>query len=453
MKAKKILLYPMNAALIYLLFTIVIFLYGPIEWNIPSVPKLVSVLLIYTGTFALGYYLKASQLIAQLKTNEKNKNRFSDFERTSANFLNGIPTSAIGLIFSVSCIFSILKHCIVMLHYYGSIDFSALLSFDFSEAYFSRLNSNIAGTWYIFALNCMNVLDVFWYPLGMIYFKRFHFGYKALFILTLLINFTYNAQSGTMISWGNFIFRLIPFLFLEIFNAIHSKNRTVSKSGKRTICIILVLIMLFVSLFIFSQESRYDYMGYEDELSYDNGILDRFIENERSYPIVGKRLSSVAFYIGNGYCGLAYALELPPSFTYGIGFSRDLSRTINQYFGIDVSGITYPQRTEDAFGWKNGIYWPSAYSWFASDLTFFGIPFLMFFFGQFFCSVWFNALTENSITAVVLTGWLWIGILFIPANNQLFQSFNMFAATVGLILLYIFRKKLPTPVLKQTISK
>jgi len=428
----------MKTTVIYLLFTIVLFVYGPIKWKVPTYNKLVIFLLVYIASFVLGYCF---QLHRKKRSNQELINTLSDPDSPCFGLLAKTDVKHIAFIFALSSVYSIFRNIILTVHYYGSLDFSAFLNIDLAATYFDRLGSDVQGTWYIQLLNYTSVLDAFWFILGILYFKRFKVSYKCLFFAAIVFSSLYNVMSGTMISWAILVFRLIPVFFIGLYKAKHSKKIQTKRKSRKIIILIILVCVIFVFLFSSVQESRYEYM--DKELEYNEGTLGRFIEEERDIPVIGTVLRSVDIYIVNGYCGMAYGLELEPKFTYGIGFSRDFARLINQNFGFDVSDYTYPQRIEDEYGWLNGRYWPSAFTWFASDWTFYGIPILMFIFGAFLCNVWYSALYENSIVATALSSWLWIGIIFLPANNQLFQSLSSFMTTVCLIILYQMRKILP----------
>lgn len=438
MNRNKLLSYPMKTTVLYLLFTIVLFVYGPIRWNVPSHTKLVAFFLVYIVSFAAGYCF---QMYRKKLADNGIMEELSNPGHPSFGLLGGTDVRCITFVFTMSCVYSILKHAVLMIHMFGSINFSALLNMNLATAYFDRISSNVQGTWYVQLINFTSVLDAFWYILGILYFKKLKLSYKFLFFVTLLFNGIYNAMGGTMISWGVFVFKLIPLFFVAFYKSKNAKSLKVKRKSRAITILVIIVCLMFVFLFSSVQESRSEYMG--KKLEYDVGALGRFIEEERDVPVVGSALKAVDFYLTNGYCGMAYGLELPPKFTYGIGFSRDFAKLINQTFNFDVSEITYPQRIEDAYGWLNGRHWPSAFTWFASDWTFYGIPVLMFLFGVFLCNVWYCALYENSIVAVALSSWLWVGIIFIPANNQLFQSLSSFMITVCLMLLYMFRKILP----------
>lgn len=430
-----------------MLFTVFLLVFGPIKWKIPSYPKLIIVLLIYIGAFALGYAYQQHKWLARFR--KEGIEPPCDPYAPTFGFLKELPFKSVRLAFLVSCAFSILRGSIVINRLAQVVNIEALLNFDIATAYFERLEAAPWGTWYILLLNMLYVLELFWYILGILYYKRMNLLYKVLFYITLAVNIVYNFLAGEMIRWGIYIFRLIPFLLLTMYTIKHStKEKTAQemkrvRQNKRMLRVVVILVIVFLLFFSFMQESRSDYMGYE-ELSYgERTEIAAFIEEERPWPILNDIIYPMDFYITHGYCAMAYAMELPPKFTFGIGHSRDLVRYLLNYTGINLTRDIYPQRLEDAYGWDNGMFWPSAFTWFASDWTFWGIPVLMFLFGMFLCNVWCAALFEKSITAITLFSWLWVGIFFISANNQLFQSFQTCMGTIVLIILYALRKTLP----------
>src|SRR5690606_13160110 len=192
-----------------------------------------------------------------------------------------------------------------------------------------------------------------------------------------------------------------------------------------------------IVVFGIMQEQRTEYKG--NGTSMVNPINSQFIKEEREtiFPFITNYLS---FYMTHGYTGMSLALELDPEWTYGVGSSRSLMRTTENLLDVNILQKTYPQRIDNVFGWPNGMYWPSAFTWFASDITFWGIPFLMFFIGWCFAYVWHLFITEQSIVGLVAVCQLFIFIVYLPANNQLFQASENFYANLALILLLLFRR-------------
>ncbi len=425
----KFLKAPGKLTLIYLLFTLVIFFVGPIKWMIPSPLKLVTACLVYAFSFYFGY----KWAINRKKLNTSKFINFAVDDIVRFEYVKLIP------IMIISCSFVILKNSIHILHNYSNFDFSKLFLMNLGELYYNTLHNKVEGRWYIQLLNYLNVFSLFWYPIGITNFKRFPRYLKSLFIITLITDILLIYIKGNMIGFGLYVMMAIPLLIISYYKlkSKHSKKM----EGKKTFLSIIILIVSFLTLFNFAQISRNEFNSNNNEMYYDQGLLSEFIKEDQDWT-EGPLIKNATFYFTNGYVGMAYALELPAKWTWGIGFSRDFARQVKNIFGFDVSRITYPQRVEDTYGWPNGMFWTNAYGWFASDWTFWGLPILMFIFGWFFAKVWYACINENSLTAYTLFSWLWVGIIFIPLNNQLFQSFEKFMATIVLILIFIFRKNI-----------
>jgi hypothetical protein len=171
----------MKTTVLYLLFTIVLFVYGPIRWNVPSHTKLVAFLLVYTVSFAAGYCF---QMYRKKLADNGIMEELSNPGHPSFGLLGGTDVRCITFVFTMSCVYSILKHAVLMIHMFGSINFSALLNMNLATAYFDRISSNVQGTWYVQLINFTSVLDAFWYILGILYFKKLKLSYKFLFFVT-----------------------------------------------------------------------------------------------------------------------------------------------------------------------------------------------------------------------------------------------------------------------------
>ena len=446
MSNSKIIMYPCRITILYLLGTLFLFFLGPIKWIIPSPVIFILVNTIYILSFYLGYKLQASKKKYDLTYTSCNLREYDDLK---------FNANTVFPLLIISCSFMIVRDLINYIHYFRGEGIMDLIFQAFSqtlgESYFSRLGSSLTGTWYIFLLNLFNVLGVFWFPLGVIFFKKLPVSMRILLIITFTVDMSYSLLGGAMIGIGIYIFRLMP---IFIFFRIRSKARSdvQNHKKKRIDRIVVCLAIVFLLFFSYAQESRYKTMGY-DGVTYETGNLRMFISEEEDWPVGGTLIKSVQFYITHGYVGMAYAMKIPAKWTYGIGFSRDLDRTLSQYTGYSVANDIYPARLDHVTRWTNGLYWPTAYTWFASDWTFWGIPILMYLFGIFFAKVWKAVLYEKTVIPYVLFGWLWIGIFFIPCNNQLFQSFEMFMGTVSLMILFQFRKSLPRMVLKTSKGK
>lgn len=128
-------------------------------------------------------------------------------------------------------------------------------------------------------------------------------------------------------------------------------------------------------------------------------------------------------YPSHGYAGLALDLQQEFVFAKGAGLSPAFESYRLQYLGgQDNSWLTYPARTEIATGWPADRVWSTAFPWFASDLTFPGVIFLMGLVGFLFARVWLSCIINGDLLSLTVLGQLYIVIAFLPANNQLLMQ-------------------------------
>jgi len=144
------------------------------------------------------------------------------------------------------------------------------------------------------------------------------------------------------------------------------------------------------------------------------------------------------FYFTHAYRGLSNALNLPfKGSTLFFGHSDFSIRNLARIFGDDVLDYSYHYRLiNENLGAKT--LWITAYAWIASDVTFIGSLFLLYFFGSLFSKSWILVLTNPTMISSSLLAWMayfffQINITFVPSDLGAFVSFW------GVIILYKFK--------------
>ena len=432
---------PIKFTLFYLIGTLLLFLFGPLKFKVPSKPLLVLTVLAYCFSLYLGYCFA---IRTDRRRMEKLQNWYKQKEFSYASFDD---FSKVKVVFCISCVYLVISRIVTLLHY--GVDFSYLFYGNIAMNYFERVHSEVVGRWYNQFFNLTKVISFFWYPIAILYFKdlKRNKKYLVLFIITAITEIAYFFLSGTVITIGNYIIMLIPTFLMMLCKRKNSGQNLAKKQTRKRIVVLILLVLVFLFVFNFVQQERYSFMGYQDVV-FSRGNMANFIEEENNWPLFGNVLKTTQLYLTHGYVGMAYAMKLPPKFCYFLGSYRSMSTLVGSFSNLDINSQTYTQRVEDAYGWTNGMYWPTAFTWFASDWTFYGIPILMFLIGIFLYKLWVSVLTEKSIISYTLFSWIWVGIIFLPCNNQLFQSLDMFMGTTVLLLLYCFRKHLPLITIK-----
>lgn len=166
--------------------------------------------------------------------------------------------------------------------------------------------------------------------------------------------------------------------------------------------------------------------------------------NNWIYKILPTSISSsityLLSYVTQGYRGLSLCLTLPFQWTYGVGSSFKFMNDISRWFSIplDVLEKSYPVRMQQAYGVGAYASWHTIFPWIASDFTFFGAIFIVSIFVYYWAKSWREVISSDSWIAPVMFSHLTILILFIPCNNQLFQTRDSIVASLVIFALWYF---------------
>ena len=92
----------------------------------------------------------------------------------------------------------------------------------------------------------------------------------------------------------------------------------------------------------------------------------------------------------------------------------------------------------EQYGWDSRMYWASAYSWFANDVGLVGVVVIMFILGYFLALAYRDSLTTDNPFARIMVYYFAIIFLFLPCNNQIFQSIYTFSGFITAFLCWMF---------------
>lgn len=226
---------------------------------------------------------------------------------------------------------------------------------------------------------------------------------------------------------------------------LNSGSATLSRSAKKKILASVTLSALVLSLYMMlNQGSRAQEFGLSESLMFGA------VSNSYLATLVGESaalgLFSLAGYPSHGYMGLALDLEIDFVFSWGAGLSQAFESYRAQYLGGESNVLlTYPFRAESVTGWPSGMYWSTAFPWFASDLTFLGCGPLMAFAGFLFAKTWIRSISGHTdFLALAALGQFFIFVAYLPANNQVLmqrQGFWVVLTIVGFKVLKVLQRR------------
>lgn len=409
----KLSMLPIRIILTYLLVTIVLY---AINADRPETRNpfllypylIVSYLLLYFG-FKLGTK-KAEKRVQSSKIN------------TNTIFGFSLQTYSFFLIISV-----ILLH-LTLNERTGSFwfDFSSLQNFGNAylqnyEFIINRQGSSLVE----WARAILAPITLLYLALGITCWKKLSIIQKVLMIYLALGNIFMYLLSGVNKMFADTIIMLLIYALIGILRSNVLKVKlgeflTAGKKIKKLVVAMTIIVTIFICTFTVNIGSR---VGAET-LSFD------------------KILEYTTRYFANGYIALDCSFEQPFDSTFGFGSSMYLLHSTRGWFGTDFFyERTYLTKNEVLFGIDQSKNWSTIFVWIGNDISLLGAMIAMFFIGRFFGKVWMESIYQDNPYSLVLCGLMTQLCFYIPANNQIVQTFEALAGLLLMLLLRWFKKK------------
>lgn len=161
-----------------------------------------------------------------------------------------------------------------------------------------------------------------------------------------------------------------------------------------------------------------------------------YCENAEEWVTKGCHLLSIGtIYLTQGYYGMSLSIALPLETTYGIGHSRFITDSLKKYVEIDLAPRTFQYKIHSQ--WHATGQWHSAYSQWANDVGFWGVSLIMLALGFYVCAIWTSALATRHPAAICSIPLLLTMILFLPANNLVFNVLESLATFSILLIAWL----------------
>ncbi len=225
--------------------------------------------------------------------------------------------------------------------------------------------------------------------------------------------------------------------------------------ARGTLILMTACILVFAgAYFQHTMNVRAPGLEYAKSLSSSAGAVrikpnaQAYCEHAGEWTAKGCHLFSIgAIYLTQGYYGMSLSVDIPLESTYGLGHSKFITDTLRKYLGIDLTPRTFQHKIHEQ--WSATGQWHSAYSQWANDVGFPGVALVMLTLGFYAGAVWSSALATHNAAAVCSIPLLATLIIFIPANNQVFNIFESLATFIVLFIAWVaslaFGPRAPVP--------
>ncbi|GHG05349.1 hypothetical protein GCM10017783_17390 [Deinococcus piscis] len=142
---------------------------------------------------------------------------------------------------------------------------------------------------------------------------------------------------------------------------------------------------------------------------------------------LGYMYGMTSSYMSHGYYGMSLALQEDFNTTFPFGNAPALKPLSDVVMGEDYLDRSYLNKI-DRRGWDNGTRWSTAYTSWASDISFWLVPFVMFLVGWVTALSWKDAVLRGSLLATAVFSFMTTMSLFLSANNQVGIALDSLAA-------------------------
>ncbi|MCO7198251.1 O-antigen polymerase [Pseudoalteromonas sp. OANN1] len=394
----------------YIFFGIVVFYFGPLKYPSENQMETFLFLAVYYGALSFGFLVGSKLFYTKPRYSIRSK-------EPVFLFLSSI-------ILSMAAVLSMLSNVDGSL--YQSIKEGI---FDSGNAYYGNIEKEKVGSIY-------NQIYVFLFPLffiivcvGVQKFKELSFLNKSLLVAIILINAFSYIIKGT--NFGVFM-TIVPIVV-----SIFMKSQKISKAKLLTS---VAVTSIFITYFLVAITSRLNFDYVPGSISGIEVDKEHFIFS--FFPVkLAVAISVACSYISQGYYGLSLSFSYPFDSTFGFG-SGYFIMSKSTMFGaneIELWLKTYQQKM--AVYWDPRIQWHTGFVWLANDVSHYGVPVLMGFFGFLSSLVYKSAKEEGASVSVALFSVIVIILFFIPANNILMSNPFIFFSFFTLLIVWLCSRR------------
>lgn len=299
--------------------------------------------------------------------------------------------------------------------------------------------------WTVFFL--VSIPNQIFFIVGFVQWKRLRTLGKLFFIFCVCIELFFTTGRGVA-------FGVVSMATTFYLSTMLSSSST---SGRNRLRVVRPLGYAALILFLFAGSiAFFSFNLYRRSGNVERGIqIDEFGKSTTnldhlSFALVPEPLHptylNVVAYLCGGYYRAALALDLPFESTWLLGNNPALI-DLASLSGLDVWDRTYMHRLEVDTGMDAFAYWHSAYTWFASDVSFFGVPLLLCIIAYFFGFSWSRSLQGDFVSKIVF---VILGniLLFLFANNTYLST--VFYSVMFLFPFFLFTRFRKVAVLNHT---
>ncbi len=417
---------PLLCVELYLLGTIFVLFFGPLNFNLHNLDLFLVLIASYHISFVLGYFVS-------LKTYKlKSFSHVVVFSSFNFFFILFFATLACLVTYkNVSLSTSIIPWDIFKQVYRG-VSSPAEVYVEKHKILDSGVSAssrflNVISVFFMFFKFLFIFYCIYWWRVLEFYKKMIFFMFCFLFISPSL------SGGISSILFYFFIFTTASLVFVKILRG--------ELKFLRFFLFSIVLLAIPIGFFGYMMSLRGGGFDFFNTLS-PLGDISARVDTPEIDTILGFYYYSFVWlssYIVQGYYGFSLALGYEWIWTYGFGSSHFLQSQLLIIAGVDVSDFTFQSRVSHL--WDEKAMWHSFYGQIANDVGFVGVSLVIFLFGFLLARVWASIIYEKSFYGSAMMPILVIFFIFLPANNQVFGFIDTISYFFAILVLWFFEGK------------
>ena len=426
----------------FFVVTILLFTFGPLDWNVSNPLKLYGFLAACVLALVGGYVL------AVYKTKMPTKTVRIDIEKL---LLIGV---AVYLIMYIPTVY------ITTGKFYPDI-YTGITNTGLAYRTNKMMNET-ASPLILYVRMLVSPLMIFVTPITIYFISKLSLKGKILGISVIVLTTFLGIAQGINKNVADITAQLVLALMIVFFAGNGETRKKIWAHRMKILAIILVVCLLFVFYYANSMTNRVS-ADLADDPSFgdDSDATDKDKINDAmstvaqfsfGVPKEGYFLNKIlpegavsivsflASYLSHGYKGLSFAMDYDFTSTYGLGFSDFFRHNFLKVIGFGgaedaVKVQTYYGKIDEQ-GWPTGAVWSTFFVYPASDIGFIATIFLVLLIGFLFGLSWKHALTTQNPFALASFFGFSTMIFYFSANNQMFQGGENFLGFIAMLVLW-----------------
>lgn len=418
---------PIVLAEIYLIFTLLIFTFGPVEYYLDDPLAFWFYIVLYHFSMILGYVLAAVPF---------------------RNRIGSVPIPADPSAFKIRVLILIAFFAFLLGHK-NITSSDGLIPYDFFSEIVAGLSKSEEQ--YVLRNERMDLysgnklLNIIYFfvafakiiliPVVVFYWERLSIFDRLLALVVSFLPVLSGVSTGTNSPLFHFVILYGSSLFIYFIGCYFREGRYNFRSRRFFIVAIVVFFGAAIWFFGAAMLGRGGDPSYLETTSPLGHIKIKYAyrgSDEDSF------LSYIYVWLSNylvqGYYGFSQSLNVDFTSTLGFGSSQFITRQVEWLIGYDFSLNTYQHKIDAV--WGETAQWHSLYGQIANDVHFLGVAVWNFLMGFYLAKLWKSFLDENNLYSKFLLPLFAILIIFIPANNQVFGYLETFSAFLFMTVLW-----------------